>query len=126
MASHPGPPPSDDLNSGTDHENSFAEEAGLGSQVPVADQNVPRDVLVALTYGLELARHGAMLVAEGGRPHLANRAAMTILQKEDGLMLAPSGLVADRTSQHDLHDSCRRVCTREARGPWPISGWRIA
>jgi DNA-binding CsgD family transcriptional regulator len=55
-----------------------------------------------LTYGLELARHGAMLVAEGGRPHLANRAAMTILQKEDGLMLAPSGLVADRASDTRL------------------------
>ena len=102
MVSHPGRPESDDLTSGAGNEKGFVEEAGLGSQIPVADQAVPRDVLVALTYGLELARHGAMLVADGGRPHLANRAAMTILQKKDGLLLAAGGLVADRASDTRL------------------------
>ena len=62
----------------------------------------PRDVLVALTYGLELARHGAMLVAEDGRPQLANQAALAILQKKDGILLARSGLVADRASDTRL------------------------
>ena len=58
----------------------------------------PRDVLIALAYGLELARHGAMLVAEGGRPQLANRTARDILQKKYGLSLARTGLIADRAS----------------------------
>jgi DNA-binding CsgD family transcriptional regulator len=58
----------------------------------------PRDVLVALTYGLELVRHGAMLVADGGRPQVANSAAMAILQKKDGISLVRSSLVADRAS----------------------------
>jgi DNA-binding CsgD family transcriptional regulator len=62
----------------------------------------PRDVLVALTYGLELVRNGAMLVAAEGRPHLANRAALAILQKKDGLALARTGLVADRASDTRL------------------------
>ncbi len=58
----------------------------------------PRDILVALTYGLELVRHGAMLVAEQGRPQLANRAAYAILQKKDGILLSQSCLVADRAA----------------------------
>ena len=62
----------------------------------------PRDVLVALTYGLELARHGAMLVAEEGRPQLANRTALAILEKKDGISLARTGLVADRASDTRL------------------------
>lgn len=60
------------------------------------------DVLVALTYGLELVRHGAMLVASEGRPQLANRAALAILEKKDGLSLARTGLVADRTADTKL------------------------
>src|SRR5271166_5714342 len=36
----------------------------------------PRDVLLALTYGLELVHYGAMLVAFEGRPQLAIRAAL--------------------------------------------------
>ncbi len=60
------------------------------------------EVLVALTYGLELARHGAMLVEAEGRPQLANRAALAILQKKDGISLARTGLVADRASDTRL------------------------
>lgn len=62
----------------------------------------PRDVLIALTYGLELVRHGAMLVAPEGRPQLANRAAIAILQKKDGISLARTGLVADRAADTRL------------------------
>jgi DNA-binding CsgD family transcriptional regulator len=61
-----------------------------------------RDVLVALTYGLELVHHGAMLVAAGGQPEITNRTALAILEKEDGIMLGRSGLVADRASDTRL------------------------
>jgi len=66
------------------------------------EPTTPRDVLIALTYGLELVRNGAMLVACEGRPHLANRAALAILEKKDGLALARTGLVADRASDTRL------------------------
>jgi DNA-binding CsgD family transcriptional regulator len=56
----------------------------------------PRDVAIALTYGLELLRNGAMLVASEGWPRLANSAALAILQKKDGLALSRTGLIADR------------------------------
>jgi len=62
----------------------------------------PRDVLIALTYGLELVRCGAMLVAFEGRPQLANHAALAILEKKDGLSLARTGLVAERASDTKL------------------------
>jgi DNA-binding CsgD family transcriptional regulator len=62
----------------------------------------PRDVLAALTYGLDLVRHGAMLVAAEGRPRLANHAALVILRKNDGLMLARTGLVAERAADTRL------------------------
>ena len=62
----------------------------------------PRDVLVALTYGLELVRHGAILVASSGQPQIANRTAMAILQKKDGVFLARTGLVADRAADTRL------------------------
>jgi DNA-binding CsgD family transcriptional regulator len=57
---------------------------------------------VALTYGLELVRHGAMLVAEGGGMQLANQTALSILKKKDGISLARTGLVADRASDTRL------------------------
>src|SRR5580693_1340358 len=55
---------------------------GLTAQAPTADSltppgedgvATPRDVLVALSYGLELVRHGAMLVAAEGQLRVANR-----------------------------------------------------
>jgi DNA-binding CsgD family transcriptional regulator len=75
------------------------------SSAPLAalsKKETPRDVLVALTYGLELVRHGAMLVAAGGRPHFVNRTALAILEKKDGISLARTGLVADRAADTRL------------------------
>jgi DNA-binding CsgD family transcriptional regulator len=43
-----------------------------------------------------------MLVAAGGQPHLANRTALAILQKKDGISLTRTGLVADRASDTRL------------------------
>jgi DNA-binding CsgD family transcriptional regulator len=68
----------------------------------LSQRGTSREILVALTYGLELARHGAMLVAEEGRPQLANRTALAILEKKDGISLAGTGLVADRASDTRL------------------------
>ncbi len=62
----------------------------------------PRDVMVALTYGLELVRQGAMLVAFEGHPQLVNRAAHAILEKKDGLFLGRTGLIAERTADTKL------------------------
>jgi len=59
---------------------------------------MPRDVLLALTYGLELVRCGAMLVKSEGHPRFANRSALEILKRNDGLFLARTGLVAERAS----------------------------
>jgi len=73
------------------------------SAPPLTDRAAtPHDVLVALTYGLELVRHGAMLVAESGCLQLANQTALAILQKKDGISLARTGLVADRASDTRL------------------------
>jgi len=66
------------------------------------DVETPRDVLLALTYGLELLQNGALLVAAEGQLRLANRAAAAILQKKDGIAITPSGLVAERASDTRL------------------------
>jgi DNA-binding CsgD family transcriptional regulator len=63
---------------------------------------MPRDVMLALTYGLELVRCGAMLVGCEGYPHFVNRSALETLNKRDGLALAATGLVADRASDTRL------------------------
>ena len=68
----------------------------------VQRSSVPRDVCAALTYGLELVRYGALLVAEEGHLRLANHAALAILDKKDGLSLSRTGLVADRASDTRL------------------------
>lgn len=108
MASPPRPSAGDELR---------ATEYGAGLETtsgttPVAnsDLTTPRDVLVALSYGLELVRHGALLVADGGKPQIANKAALAILQKRDGISLAKTGLVAERASDtkllhHLLHEA---------------------
>jgi len=62
----------------------------------------PRDVLLALTYGLELLHHGALLVPASGQPQITNRTARTILQKNDGLAIRRTGLIADRASDTKL------------------------
>ncbi|MGA2391431.1 MAG: hypothetical protein ABSF97_20900, partial [Candidatus Sulfotelmatobacter sp.] len=46
------------------------------------DEVSSQDVMIALTYGLDLVRNGAMLVASEGYPQLANRAALAILEKK--------------------------------------------
>jgi len=61
-----------------------------------------RDVLAALSYGLEMARCGAMLVTESGQLQLANHTAFAMLQKRDGISLARTGLVAERSSDTRL------------------------
>lgn len=91
-------PPSDGSGVGPQ-----AERAAEGTYAPNKDRlATPRDVLVALTYGLELVRHGAVLVAAGGRPEISNSTALAILQKKDGLMVSRSALVADRASDTRL------------------------
>lgn len=65
-------------------------------------RRIPRDVVVALAYGLDLMRHGAMLVADEGQPRVANRTALAILEKRDGISLAQTGLVADRAADTRL------------------------
>jgi len=77
---------------------SFNRNAIMGGDGALA----PRDVLTALTFGLDLMQHGAMLVAAEGRPRLANRIALAILKKNDGLVLGQTGLVADRASDTRL------------------------
>jgi DNA-binding CsgD family transcriptional regulator len=92
-----------------------AEDRGIRSSIgpydvsihnviaPGADRPaMPRDVMLALTYGFELIRSGAMLVPCEGHPHLANRAATEILKSGDGLSLARTGLVAARASDTRL------------------------
>jgi DNA-binding CsgD family transcriptional regulator len=74
----------------------------MGTNTGPAESSPSRDVLVALSYGLELVRCGAMLVSETGRPHLSNQAARAILQKKDGISLARTGLVAERASDTQL------------------------
>lgn len=74
---------------------------GTGENL-VPSEPPSRDVLVALSYGLELVRCGAMLVSETGQAHLTNEAARAILQKKDGLSMARTGLVADRASDTKL------------------------
>lgn len=102
MASPPRPPVSGESH-GEACDSQRPAKTLDGERTPTADGvAAPRDVLVALTYGLDLVRHGAMLVAAGGQPHLANRTALAILQKKDGISLTRTGLVADRASDTRL------------------------
>src|ERR1039458_5168213 len=64
MANSPNLPASDEFRDRKEDEGRFAAKV---PGTPVSDgAATPRDVLVALTYGLDLARHGAMVVADGG------------------------------------------------------------
>lgn len=92
-------PPRPSMNDESGSYDRAADEVSASASDGLA---TPRDILVALTYGLELVRHGAMLVADGGRPQVANSTAMAILQKKDGISLLRSGLVADRASDTRL------------------------
>ena len=82
------------------YEQRLSSEAFAERAIPA--NGASRDVLAALTYGLELVPHGVLLIDGGGRLQLANRAAYAILEKKDGLSLGRSGLVADRASDNRL------------------------
>ena len=95
MGSPPRPAASDGFERFTVDGRRCLPATSAHTNVPPGDGlATPTDVLLALTYGLELVHHGAMLVAKGGRPQLANRAALSILQRKDGISLAHTGLVA--------------------------------
>jgi DNA-binding CsgD family transcriptional regulator len=96
----PGSSSADGARSETGASLSSARE---NSEVPGGDRvATPRDILLALTYGLELVPHGAMLVASEGHLRVANRTATEILDKKDGIAMATTGLVADRASDTRL------------------------
>jgi DNA-binding CsgD family transcriptional regulator len=106
VVSAPGPssPGSADGRDGTRSETGASlSSARENSEAPDGDRvATPRDILLALTYGLELVPHGAMLVASEGRLRVANRTATEILDKKDGIAMAATGLVADRASDTRL------------------------
>jgi DNA-binding CsgD family transcriptional regulator len=102
MASPPRSPKNGEFEVEAWGQNPGTEEPAVNNASVFACPSAPRDVLLALTYGLELVRHGAMLVAASGQPQLANRTALAILQKKDGISLARTGLVADRASDTRL------------------------
>jgi DNA-binding CsgD family transcriptional regulator len=97
-------PPRSDVSYGLHSGSPKDQQRQANITEPGASQaaNAPRDVLIALTYGLELVRHGAMLVSSGGQPQIANQTALAILHKGDGLTMARTGLVADRASDTRL------------------------
>ena len=103
MANFPSSPASDEFRAGVGPTSHSPAKTIPERAEPFNDRAAsPRDILVALTYGLELVRHGAMLVAEGGGMRLANQTALSILKKKDGISLARTGLVADRASDTRL------------------------
>jgi DNA-binding CsgD family transcriptional regulator len=103
MASSPPPIGNGEGRSLSNHQSRLRPTETDGSAPLRSDSaSTPRDIFVALTYGLELVRHGAMLVAGGGNTHIANTRALSILQKQDGIAWARTGLVADRASDTRL------------------------
>lgn len=102
MGTPPRPPANDGFERFTADGRTLLPGTSEYTTVPSDGHATPADVLLALTYGLELVHHGALLVAKGGRPQLANRAALSILQRKDGISLAQTGLVADRASDTRL------------------------
>lgn len=120
MASPPRPFAGDDLRLITSHDRGLLFKPPDGSPDRRCDATeVPRDILLALTYGLELARYGAMLVTEKGWPQLANRAALSILRRKDGISMAKTGLIADRASDTRLlyHLLAEAISTPESGEP---------
>jgi DNA-binding CsgD family transcriptional regulator len=87
----------------------FPESSTKERSIPESAQSArgdnpetPRDVLLALTYGLELVQHGALFVAADSHLRLANRTAIEILHKNDGITISRTGLVANRASDTRL------------------------
>jgi DNA-binding CsgD family transcriptional regulator len=60
--------------------------------------NENSDIAIALTYGLELVKRGAILVHSDARPLAANQTALDILSKKDGLSLSATGIAAHRAA----------------------------
>jgi len=60
------------------------------------------EVEVALKFGLELLKRGAMLVHSDAKPYVVNRAASEILNRKDGLSLSATGIRADSASDTRL------------------------
>jgi len=82
MGSPPRPPASDGFERFAAEGRGFLPGTSGLTNIPLCDGTAtPADILLALTYGLELVHHGAMLVAKEGRPQIANRAALSILQR---------------------------------------------
>jgi hypothetical protein len=93
----PSSPSSTDIAASGVSQSITAHTRQSGKRLPLSE-----DVMSALSFGLELVRHGAMLVAHEGHLHIANRSALAILQKKDGLSLSATGLVADRAADTQL------------------------
>jgi DNA-binding CsgD family transcriptional regulator len=93
----PSSPSSTDIAASGVSQSITAHTRQSGKRLPLSE-----DVMSALSFGLELIRHGAMLVAHEGHLHIANRSALAILQKKDGLSLSATGLVADRAADTQL------------------------
>jgi DNA-binding CsgD family transcriptional regulator len=102
MSTHSPFPLREDPGAGSRRPQSLAPNYSVAPPANSDALATPRDVLIALTYGLELMQQGALLVAETGQPHIANRAALSILEKKDGISLVRTGLVADRASDMRL------------------------
>ena len=91
-----------------------------------ANLRASREVLAALTYGLEMVRCGALLATEEGNVPLANRTARAILQKKDGIALFDSGLVAERPSDTRILRSALQSAVRNPergeaeQSPFPL------
>lgn len=98
-----------------------------GSDPPNLQNSGPtQDVVAALNYGLEMVRCGAMLVTEAGQVQLANRAALSILQKKDGIALFRSRLVAERPSEtRHLHHLLQEAIWRPERGEPELSPFTV-
>jgi len=97
MASFPRPP-ADEVRGG----GSVAKVPGGYIAPSQAGGSPSPDVMAALSYGLEMAHCGAMLVSEGAHLQLANRKAIEMLQKRDGISLIRAALVAERPSEMRL------------------------
>ena len=96
-----------------EHELFVWRNASERDEPEVSDAGTaPGEVSAALSFGLDLIRHGAMIVGGNVQPQVANSAAREILQKKDGILLSDGGLVADRASDTRLlHRLLRQAVT---------------
>lgn len=107
--------------------NAFHSSAANLSELPNgSNPGASQDVVRALTYGLEMVKCGAMLVTEQGQVQLANRNALEILEKKDGLALFRNSLVTERPSatrvlRSALQDAIYHPeCGEPEQSPFPL------